>query len=330
MKEKISLPIKVTKKIGSQYQTEFGEIEKFMADSKESVLPDYMVKKFSLRIQGENLGEKSDMIIKLCTTGVWRINKSIFAFDDKFANELIDSYDINDDFPFEVLSCLPYSAVYIDNKDKSFFATYISATDSECDNLFIYFPCLPNNDNCIRIPLYKPSKNLLKAFKIDINKRIYDTMTFSDFSNKQFFELNSKVRDMTKDYVDKCKMAIPLLMYVCCANAEVTVDEEQEKIYEKPVGTPKDRQREIKKYNVGYRIGKFIKNNKTYETGVSSSVGKKKSAHMRRGHYHHYWTGKRNGKRTLILKWIAPSFINYTDCNSVNPIIYNIKEDVNE
>ncbi len=328
MKEKISLPIKVTKKIGSRYQETFNEIEKFLVSSKENSLPDYIVKKVSSKIQEK---DDYDLINRICTVGTWRINKSIFSFDDDFANELIDSYDINDDFPFEVLSYLPYSAVYIDNKEKSFFAMYVSSTEhsSEIDSLIIYFPCLSDADNSIRIPLYKSSRNLVEAFNVDLRKRLYNNIP-TNFSEEQFFEFNSQISNIKKDYIHKCKMAIPLLMYICCANAEVVVDEEQEKIYEKPVGTPKDRQREIKKYNVGYRIGKFIKNNKTYETGVSSSVGKKKSAHMRRGHYHHYWTGKRNGKRTLILKWIAPSFINYTDCNSVNPIIYNIKEDVNE
>lgn len=323
MKEKISLPIKVTKKIGSRYQETFNEIERVLVNSKENSLP------YDILIQEKELPTETDMLIKLCTTGAWRINKSIFSFDDDFANELIDSYDINDDFPFEVLSCLPYPAVYIDNKEKSFFAVYMSSTNNGSDNLFVYFPCLPNNDNCIRIPLYKPSKNLLKAFNVDLRKRLYDNMPMN-FSDEQFFEFNSRISNIKKDYIHKCKMAIPLLMYVCCANAEIVVDEEQEKIYEKPVGTPKDRQREIKKYNVGYRLGKLIKNHKTYEKSTGSSAGKKKSAHMRKGHYHHYWIGKRNGERTLILKWVAPSFINYNDCDNVIPTIYNIKEENNE
>ena len=33
----------------------------------------------------------------------------------------------------------------------------------------------------------------------------------------------------------------------------------------------------------------------------------------RRGHWHHYWVGPRDGDRELILKWVAPMFINSGD-----------------
>ena len=39
--------------------------------------------------------------------------------------------------------------------------------------------------------------------------------------------------------------------------------------------------------------------------------GTPKSPHSRRGHWHHFWTGAKNSDdRKLILKWIAPTFIN--------------------
>lgn len=31
--------------------------------------------------------------------------------------------------------------------------------------------------------------------------------------------------------------------------------------------------------------------------------------HMRRGHFHHFWVGPRDGERKLILKWVAPTAI---------------------
>ena len=47
-------------------------------------------------------------------------------------------------------------------------------------------------------------------------------------------------------------------------------------------------------------------------------TGKSKAPHSRRGHWHHYWVGKKDsGERRLILKWIAPTFVNGTP-NTVN------------
>lgn len=50
--------------------------------------------------------------------------------------------------------------------------------------------------------------------------------------------------------------------------------------------------------------------------------GSAKSPHSRKGHWHHFWTGKRGTEeRKLILKWVAPMFINGgTDEVSVNLI----------
>lgn len=41
-----------------------------------------------------------------------------------------------------------------------------------------------------------------------------------------------------------------------------------------------------------------------------NSSGWTQRPHMRRAHWHHFWTGKKGEERKLILKWIAPSFIN--------------------
>ncbi|WP_295617345.1 hypothetical protein [uncultured Intestinimonas sp.] len=44
-----------------------------------------------------------------------------------------------------------------------------------------------------------------------------------------------------------------------------------------------------------------------------SLPGTVKRSHTRRGHWHHYWTGPRDGERALILKWTAPTVIHPED-----------------
>ena len=57
--------------------------------------------------------------------------------------------------------------------------------------------------------------------------------------------------------------------------------------------------------------------------GHGSSVGKR--PHSRRGHYHHYWVGsKKDGTRRIILKWVAPMFIN-GDIDDIIPTTYELK-----
>lgn len=79
----------------------------------------------------------------------------------------------------------------------------------------------------------------------------------------------------------------------------------------------KDTSEKIHKINLD---GKKV--NYVYEK--SSPVGHEsaKSPHSRKDHWHHFWTGKRGTEeRKLILKWVAPMFINDgTDEVSVNLI----------
>jgi hypothetical protein len=110
---------------------------------------------------------------------------------------------------------------------------------------------------------------------------------------------------------------LQLVLYICSKNAEVDENPEQKKIYRKPKSETqiKDRYREIQKWDVGQKTGQNIrKYNPTHvhyvyegkgETGTSSP----KRPHLRSGHWHHYWTGPKDGERTLVLNWVAPTFI---------------------
>ena len=127
---------------------------------------------------------------------------------------------------------------------------------------------------------------------------------------------------------------IQLVLYICAENKDVQENEEQKSI-SKPFNKekPKDVFREIRKWDVGYRVGNVIrKANKTSESssasehsnvGHGSSIGKR--PHSRRGHYHHYWVGsKKDGTRRIILKWVAPMFIN-GDIDDIIPTTYELK-----
>lgn len=321
MKNKIELPLKVTKKIGIRYKKLFDEIEKVVSDEK--CLPDIFVDKIAEKVHEADFETNVNIMIKVCSTGVWRTNKSIFSFDKELADELIGSYDINDSIPFEVFSHIPYPAVYVENSLKSFFAVF---ENKPLSRLMLYFP-QQSDIECVSVPLNNGAANLSDAFDNDA-KGLYNKLFSANLiSEQQIGNLNREMEKCKEGYIKACVSAVPLLMYICAVNADISVDEEQAAIYQKPVGTPKDRQREVRKYNVGYRVGKLIRQHKSSQNPPAAVKGSKKSAHVRKGHYHHYWTGKRDGERTLILKWLAPSFINFDNSDNVIPTIHIIEED---
>lgn len=99
--------------------------------------------------------------------------------------------------------------------------------------------------------------------------------------------------------------ALQLALYLAAENSEVAevpsaAAAPNPEAREKVVGLM-DWGREVRTYRVGARIGALIRRAKREESG--------KRLHSRRGHWHHYWTGPRDGERKLILKWTAPTFI---------------------
>lgn len=134
----------------------------------------------------------------------------------------------------------------------------------------------------------------LKRLIGDIQRQNYD-------HGEQFFEAQI-VETLTKTTAQ----ALNHLLYLIADNAEV------ETIH-KPSGKsrkPKVSQAEI--HEVGRRMGADLRAARVrYETGgCTSGTGKQKAPHIRRGHYHHYWTGPRGGERTLIVHWLSPIAVN--------------------
>ena len=96
-------------------------------------------------------------------------------------------------------------------------------------------------------------------------------------------------------------------------NAEIAPDEEQKAITKRGV-IIKDKYSEIRKWDVGFRTGSAIRlyeeTEKLRNTENQNKNGSHASPrpHMRRGHWHHFWTGPKAKpkERKLILKWLSP------------------------
>ena len=103
---------------------------------------------------------------------------------------------------------------------------------------------------------------------------------------------------------------IQLVLYLCASNADIEENPEQSKIYRFNNGIIKDKYREIKIYDVGYKLFDEIDTLEEVEKEPKNhSKGTSKSPHIRKAHWHHYWVGKDNNK-SKILKWLHPMFIN--------------------
>ena len=88
--------------------------------------------------------------------------------------------------------------------------------------------------------------------------------------------------------------------------------------------------RPVRHWDVGIRVGATIKRNRSQAATPRESGDHKQHArprpHLRRGHWSHFWTGKRDSAdRERILKWIEPVYINADSSDDLPTTIHKVK-----
>jgi len=98
--------------------------------------------------------------------------------------------------------------------------------------------------------------------------------------------------------------------YICSKNADIVPSY-------KPNGKLKRNNAKRRSYatwhDVGYRIGSELRAYERVKFERKQHQGGTKRPHMRRAHWHHYWTGPRDGDRELVLKWLAPTMVSVSN-----------------
>lgn len=269
----------------------------------------------------------------------WRKFKEIYSFDEDLSNMLMaQAEDI--EIPVDVLYSLPYPCIWIQaNRNTGFFAWF----EDDVNTHIMELRMLVISDDGITANLMlhlkqgwtisdgvKDAVELIKKSLKDPELQAQSAEYGIDMSPKQYREEFNFYF-----YTEQCRMIsqyIQLVLYICAENKDMQENKEQKSITSRSSsGTkPKDVYREIRKWDVGYRVGNAIrkyavekqKRDTAYESTGDSN---RKRPHTRRGHYHHYWIGSdKNNNRRIILKWVAPMFIN-GDEEDIIPTQHNVK-----
>ncbi len=263
----------------------------------------------------------------------WRKYKEIYSFDSDFAELLMESADSNLTIPVMTLLRTPYPSFYVQIEGgsslgfKGFFCNfdYMRTSDGAGANLAINFLAIAEKYT-LAIPLY-----IKENFTIeDSVNELRTILSDAELTNDKNSEYETSL-SVGADFISK---AIQLVLYICVANAEIRENPKQKAITRKSMDNsqPKDTLREVRKWDVGYRIGKAIRateldgakiiEHSTTKTHKSSP----KRPHMCRGHFHRYWIGSESdGSKALILKWVAPMFINLVTDDDMPAVITKVE-----
>lgn len=266
---------------------------------------------------------------ELTACWMWRQNKIIYSFDPDMAAALAkQAEDVKDTdvLPADLLMHLPYPCIYIKAPDllehtDGFWAWMDYDINRNGPELRIQWVMQTMDASIPQVIHIVPGGTIQDCF--------LDTIRTTQEHLKEPIDVSHPAessRILLK--------AIQLLLYILAENADVEDESPDVRVIQKHHGGKiagkiiTDKAGEVQAKNVGVRIGAAFRKakRKPAESGTGTGTGSKKRPHMRRGHWHHYWTGPMGGERNLILRWTAPTMIHPDADKEDNVIVYPVKQ----
>lgn len=279
----------------------------------------------------ENIGEAKEL---LPIVGAWRQHKEIFTFDTDFLSDLLlDGEEIytagsNQIITPQELASLPFPAFYVDatfDNSVGFFFCYNSLKGHEgSDQLLFYFinPELQDNLKDIANTPNVLQNILRRRITFDIHDEEPDMSVWdcyerdcliSGYDGLTAEEKEYRVRREKEDFV-LLFHALQIITYLASQFADVQENPKQKRVYKRTTDI-QDKPTEIRKWDVGVRMGTVLKTIKIQEQKekakqavvdqeVEGKVGEgkqgprrssSKKPHSRRAHWQYYWYGKKDG-----------------------------------
>lgn len=239
----------------------------------------------------------------------WMRSKVICTFQDSFINVLRETKDTV--FYPELLQKLPWNDFCIEIKGtqdrfKGYFVSIENSSKDKLEMAITLYQLVEKGNFII---------SYCSFFEIPKNKSL-----------RSFITENIKQKDSNTicRVVDEMTTAISAIYYLAAENAEIKPAHSSSS---NTFQTKENKTLKTKNYNVGFRIGASIEqmyqqgkegeSNSAAETSgthpiAANLISTGKCTHIRRAHWHHFWTGKKNGteERKLVVRWLAPTIVN--------------------
>lgn len=270
----------------------------------------------------------------------WRQSKEVFVIDPDL-QELLFSQDEELTINSEILLQIPYPCFYVE------FAGVFDFMGYQCHGVFVHLEDDTNNhDKELRL-LYLTADGYPIGEPIHIGEGTIEEsiahtrMEASQNTPEDRPDMRRRLISSLENLEDESaayKKTLQIILYLCAQNAEIVPDSEQTFITKRSsTGRIRDRYAEIRKWDVGFRIGASVRKarnvpaepRKQKDSG-SCATHASPRPHMRRAHWHNFWTGSKAAPeaRKLVLKWIAPTIVGVSDYDD-SPVTLHIAKKEN-
>lgn|GEM_PF-646550 len=278
----------------------------------------------------------------------WMTEKQVFRVDETLYNEISDM-PIGE-IPTNIFDRLPYDFFFI---EAPLPALWADGEDYSTIQVKPSVGCFVKKTNMVGI-VDKDIKEYRAFSIIYLFEDMYMTPTGFSIEANTVEEIIAELRESQKRVIKMSKNSksgfdeneappdcgllaqntayqriqkfMNVLLYLCSQNAEIT------ERYVPDISlkhNPKKKRSEATISEVGYRIGATLRSSYASSMNFSSKeTGRSVTPHLRRAHWHHYWTGALDGDRDLILKWIEPTFVG--GANDPIPVVHKVKNEASQ
>ena len=274
-------------------------------------------------------------LAELTAAIIWMRSKVIFSFDHTLSDILMEQ-PLDSDIPTHIIERLPYQAVYIERdiqtpneKYKGFFAWLEWDVNNRQQELRLLF--LSSDTHAESVPILMTEgtiDNSLLALISSGAARASDILQHPDAQYLLGIIQSDAASASPFPPTNILAGCINHLLYLCSDDPDMP---NQQLLKDRRAYDSAGAAKRPATVDVGYRIGAAIR-----KASIPAQTGKSNmhishnspAPHMRRGHWHHFWTGSRTvpGNRKLVLKWLPPIPVNVDDGGGeVSAVIYSIK-----
>ena len=239
--------------------------------------------------------------------------KQVYRFNEELTRVLLGNRSL--EIPLQCLDMLPTKAFFVETTKDSEGFYFCKEYDKEIGDYFILLAVSHGEiTHFFSIPC-KDKQKISDALRATLQSE------GEDIPQERF--------DTTTTYLSG---VMQLVLYLAAVNAEVTTTRNKPVSPERIAKAARKSSKEIRKgnqvqptlYHVGTDFGKRYQQYREKTQTESTNKGTKKRPHIRRSHFHHYWTGSADEKK-LTLKWIDTIFVNNNNDEDVLPTIRNVK-----
>ena len=269
----------------------------------------------------------------LCSVDVaaydmWRGCKQVYRFDPGFGR-LIAGQALDSSIPAEALARMPYPILFVECPMTLDDGEALGCWMYVDDDYFVGYDehgAAKTERNLVCLRLGQDMKTYPLVISLELGTvaaAAEEAVSYESAADRVLFGSDGE-RDLghTKTIVSE---AINLALYICSEHADVEVSY----VPKPPTANPKKAKRNRCSFatvrSVGYRTAASLSLSKNSGSGQEGKGDRSMAPHMRRAHWHHYWTGPLDGERSCIVKWMPPIPVN-TESGDVIPTVHRRKD----